>query len=219
MPRRRKAGFHAKTQRRKNKKMNDLLALIAEKELGLREEPRGSNRGDFLKKFFEADDLKVAGQTDGYPWCAAFVSWCIQQWLDKLCEGGLRIQGFAAPRTARAFELEKWGAENGCLVFRPERNFPPERGDLAIYAFSHCGIVALPILHKIAPDKSLRHDDPQPVSGDFAAVEGNTYEEDFRSQKSGDTSRDAEGYMVALRSRSLKHVRCFVRLPNAGDLT
>jgi hypothetical protein len=43
---------------------------IAAKEIGVKEVPRGSNRGPKIKLF-----LAATGLPEGYPWCAAFVAW------------------------------------------------------------------------------------------------------------------------------------------------
>ena len=44
------------------------ISSIAFEDLGLEESPRGSNQGPDLEKFFEADDLEIDGETDGYAW-------------------------------------------------------------------------------------------------------------------------------------------------------
>lgn len=56
-----------------------LLSDIAARYIGIKE--TGDNRigsSEEMREIFEADDLVVNGETDGYPWCAAFVSLCVQ---------------------------------------------------------------------------------------------------------------------------------------------
>lgn len=56
------------------------LAEIAGLYLGVKE--TGNNLAGSSKTLldiFKADNLAPNGRTDGYPWCAAFVSFCVQQ--------------------------------------------------------------------------------------------------------------------------------------------
>lgn len=56
-----------------------LLADIAAKYIGIKE--TGNNKAGKskeLQEIFKADALTVNGVTDGYPWCASFVSFCVQ---------------------------------------------------------------------------------------------------------------------------------------------
>lgn len=164
----------------------DLLVQIAEEQMGLREEPKGSNSGPALKKFFEADDLEIDNKTDGYPWCASFVSWCLQEWVRRLQRSGKVIENFAAPCAARAFALESWAARNGCII-KPPSIFNPQRGDIVTYKFSHCGIIT-----------AVSKNDPR----FFSAIEGNTNDDG-----------SAEGYEVSSRARSALSLRFIIRPP------
>ena len=49
------------------------LMPIVRKELGTAEWPAGSNRGPIVKY------LASVGLSGGYPWCAAFVTWCLHK--------------------------------------------------------------------------------------------------------------------------------------------
>ena len=54
--------------------MADDLATILEKEIGVMEEPPGSNDGVRVREY-----LRSAGILDPEPWCAAFIHWgCLQ---------------------------------------------------------------------------------------------------------------------------------------------
>ena len=77
----------------------DLRAVLAAAygEIGVREEPPGSNRGPRV-------DVYTGGVA--MRWCVAFVRWCYAQgWV-------------AFPRTNGVSELVDWGAANGALVHR-----------------------------------------------------------------------------------------------------
>ena len=60
------------------------LAEIARPYLGATEAP-GNRMGSDprMREIFEADWLKKAGDTDGYPWCCSFVSLCVQKLLQR----------------------------------------------------------------------------------------------------------------------------------------
>lgn len=123
------------------------------RELGAGENPLGSNRGSALMKFFQADDLVIGGKTDGYAWCACFVSWGVQEWLRQLGASAPRIQ---APRLAAAYAFEQWGADNNCMVLMPTLSTKILMGDIITYRFSHVGVAS--------SEGNL----------EFLAVEGNT---------------------------------------------
>jgi len=114
------------------------LALIAARDIGLAENPIGSNRGRDIQKYFEADNLVIDGKTDGYPWCAAAVSY----WFQLFLKGHPEFSMTNAPRIARAFDFdEKWGPANGCLIFRPNQQLHLiQAGDIIIWDFSHASI-------------------------------------------------------------------------------
>lgn len=114
--------------------MNSRMRLIeiAVSQDGTSESPSGSNRGPALEKFFASDDYRPAGKDEGYPWCAAFVCWCVKVLLSEY------VAPFEAPRTARAFGLLEWARRNGIPVDGPESM--PALGDIVVFTWSHCGI-------------------------------------------------------------------------------
>lgn len=116
------------------------LAEIAATYIGARE--TGNNRAGNdkqMKEIFRADDLVIDGKTDGYPWCAAFVSLCVQ----KLCRQSAHYVGLTPPREPAVERfLTIWAEENGCLIFRPDNSsLKPIKGDIVVFTFSHIGIV------------------------------------------------------------------------------
>lgn len=54
--------------------MDFRLLSIARSQLGIAEDPKGSNRGYHVEKY-----LSSVGLPGGNPWCMAFVYWCVQQ--------------------------------------------------------------------------------------------------------------------------------------------
>jgi hypothetical protein len=129
------------------------LSQIAAADLDLGESPRGSNRGPELRKFFTADDLEIDGKTDGYPWCAAAVSFWTQTWIK---ESGSNIK---PPRIAAVRLFPSWADKNG-LVSKVKG---PKPNDIVVFTFSHIGIV-----ESVKPD------------GSFVSIEGNTNDDGSR---------------------------------------
>jgi hypothetical protein len=128
------------------------LSKIAATDLGLEEAPRGSNKGPELQKFFKSDDLEMDGKTDGYPWCAAAVSYWVQQWI---AANGVKLR---APRIAAVRLFPEWAKKNG-LVTTPDR---PRVNDIVVFTFSHIGVV-----------EAVRASGSGEVLG-IDAIEGNT---------------------------------------------
>ena len=99
---------------------------IARGELGVHEQPAGSNSGPRVNEY-----LRAAGLGPGYPWCAAFVCWAFRQ-------AGLEL---SFPNRASVGFFEQWGKQHGYLVYEP---MP---GDVVCYRFDsdnwpdHTGIV------------------------------------------------------------------------------
>ncbi len=117
-----------------------LLSDIAARYIGIKE--TGDNRigsSEEMREIFEADDLVVNGETDGYPWCAAFVSLCVQ----KLCSSSILYGDLIPPRQPSVSRfLNNWAKTNNCLIFKPDSEiFTMMKGDIVVFTFSHIGIV------------------------------------------------------------------------------
>ena len=101
---------------------------IARLELGVTEQPPGSNR----VKYWDAYDPSFQGQ----PWCVAFLWWCFR-------EAGERMAFFGGGKTARCSVLLEWYQEQGLTVPVDEAQV----GDIVILNFhgtkdtEHCGLV------------------------------------------------------------------------------
>jgi hypothetical protein len=136
-----------------------------------------------MKEIFEADDLTIGGNTDGYAWCCSYVSLCVQK---LLAQNPWHFSGIVAPREPAVSNfLNSWAPSQGCLIFKPtSKVIKPEAGDIVVFTFSHIGIVETP------------------GTGAVETIEGNTNEEGSR-----------EGKFVMRKTRNLTSVRKFIRLP------
>lgn len=168
------------------------LAAIAMHEVGVREEG-GNNCGPRIREYQGATWLEPAA----WPWCAAFVDWCVRAWVypmkaeDPLF-GRETAEGWR-PKTAGAFDLVNWANLKGMKVMPPSANI--EAGDIVIYKMSHCGIVTADQYRERLTGR---------LTKTFEAAEGNTGPEGLRDANTGD------GVFLKVRARSL--VRNFVRL-------
>jgi hypothetical protein len=165
------------------------LAKIAESQVGVRES--GNNSGEAIRKYQQATSL----DPDKWPWCAAFVDWCIKEWLEDaevIAWLGLKTRTPEAwrPKTALAYGFLGWAKERPNTTKIIDRSEQAQAGDIVMYTFSHVGIV-------ISDNgKSIQ------------TIEGNT---------NGEGSREGDGVYFKTRSRSL--VRSYVRIsPSARRL-
>ena len=163
------------------------LAKIALSQVGVKE-VGGNNNGPQIRKYQGATTLKPAS----YPWCAAFTSWVVREWLkDKENVEWLGLKVMTPeqwrPKTAAAFGYISWASERPATTKVLSSRAKPQVGDFAIFDFSHIGIVT-----KVLSD------------GRFQCVEGNTNGRGTRDSTSGDG--------VWLKTRSPSLVRNFVRI-------
>ena len=101
------------------------LVEVATAEIGVREESR--NGGKRVREYQAATWLRP----DAWPWCAAFVAWCLLESIQG--NTGWRC------RDASAYGWEAWARKRGFQVL-PE-TAPMLPGDLVTFDFSHIGIV------------------------------------------------------------------------------
>lgn len=171
----------------KTPKALENLAKIALSQVGVKE-VGGNNNGPQIRKYQAATSLKPAS----YPWCAAFTSWVVREWLkdgDNVDWLGLKVMTPEKwrPKTAAAFGYISWAKARPSTTKVLSKKAQPRVGDFAIFDFSHIGIVT-----KVLSD------------GRFQAVEGNTNGKGTRDSNSGDG--------VWLKTRSSSLVRNFVRI-------
>lgn len=107
----------------------------AETQLGVTEQPPGSNNGPEISGYRSA----VAGAGAGEPWCAYFASWAAAQAGEPLGPTG---QGFGS-----VSEITSWAASTGRLL---PATATPTPGDLILFGDRHVGIV-----QSVNPDGSL----------------------------------------------------------------
>lgn len=109
------------------------LLSVAEGEIGVREESR--NSGKEIEKYWKATDYPE-GMENREPWCAAFVSWCVQRANSEV----------VLPRGRAAVHAwVVWGHATSRIV--AAANALP--GDVVCFVFSHIGIV------KCAPSRGM----------------------------------------------------------------
>ena len=164
------------------------LANIAAAEIGVRE-VGGNNRGPKIVEYQSATWLKPAP----WPWCAAFVCWVIKKWLeDPSVRESLSVHTDKVlekwrPKTAAAFDFANWAKERNLAVL--SRFARALAGDLAIFDFSHIGVV-------------IR--DQSKGSTQIVTVEGNTNNKGERDSNSGDG--------VWRKIRPTRLVRSYIRI-------
>lgn len=124
-----------------------VLATIARSQLGVRE-VGCNNCGPQIREYQEATWLAPGA----WPWCAAFVAWCVREAIDAV--GG--VVRFNRPRTAGAWDLENWatdrrqsdgapqrrsgGSDAGVTMIKPLSTQAVMPGDIVVFTFSHVGI-------------------------------------------------------------------------------
>jgi len=105
------------------------LAKTAESQVGVRETK--ANGGAKIEEYQRATWLPVGP----WPWCAAFVCWCVERSL-----GGEQYT-FQRPETAGAWDFEKWclSVDDSVKLKKPHKN-DIRKGDIVVFTFSHIGI-------------------------------------------------------------------------------
>ena len=161
------------------------LAAIARSQVGTKE-IGGNNRGPQIVEYQKATWLEPGA----WPWCAAFVCWCIREWLkNPSVNGTLSLSDPEAwrPKTAGAWDMANWARKHGRPIFGETAEV--RAGDLILFDFSHIGLVV----------------EAAPVGVDrIVTVEGNTNGAGDRDSTAGDGVWEKE------RSRHL--AKQFIRL-------
>jgi len=152
---------------------------IAQKEIGTAE-VNGTNCGPRVNEYKATTWLPA---TKPWPWCAAFVCWCVREAL--IATSIKETKTFKRPRTAGAWDFENWSLaqDSSTDTKKPHRN-DIQPGDIVIFTFSHIGIATS------APDRS----------GNVRTIEGNT-----------DGAGSREGGAVLAKIRSVKSIRSRIR--------
>ena len=75
---------------------------VADGQVGVSEQPPGSNRGKEVEEF-----LAAVGVPPGNPWCAAFVYWCVDRAAERLGQAN------CLPRTGGVLEMWRGAKRTG----------------------------------------------------------------------------------------------------------
>jgi hypothetical protein len=110
------------------------IVSLARNEVGVQEEPPGSNNGARISQYRQA----TAGSGVG-PWCSYFTSWAARSAGVPLGDAG---QGFG-----RVDDVWAWAQKSGKAI--PAVSGPPQPGDLIVWD-EHIGVV-----ESVDPDGSI----------------------------------------------------------------
>ena len=151
---------------------NDIKILVdlAISQVGVKE-GAVNNTGERVEEYQVATWLAPGA----WPWCAAFTSWLMREWLEH--ESVWRAIGFTSfsqadkwrCRDASAFGWEKWAKQKNIKILG-ENNLA-KAGDFVVFDFSHIGLV---VEDQKSPDQKI------------VTVEGNTNGKGERDSVSGD---------------------------------
>lgn len=151
---------------------------VATKEIGV-EEVNGTNCGPRVNQYKAATWLPPE---QSWPWCAAFVDWCVQQALQ--ITGIKETDTFKRPRTAGAWDLENWSlAQDDTTQTKKPHGGDIQPGDIVVFTFSHTGIAT-----------------STPKNGYVETIEGNS-----------DLQGSREGGAVGRHTRKLSQIRSRIR--------
>ena len=163
------------------KPLQAAIVMRAIDEIGVRESPRNSNRGDRVDLYKAATNLDPK---QAWPWCAAFVCFIVRESLTKC--GIAQTATFKRPTTAGAWDFIRWSKEQdnstSTLVSPKAKDIQP--GDVIVFKFSHIGIAT----------------SAANTTGEFQTVEGNTDENGSR-----------EGGGVYSKKRDIASVKARIR--------
>jgi hypothetical protein len=123
------------------KLLAEAIVKAATKEVGT-EEVNGTNCGPRVDQYKAAT---VLPPHESWPWCAAFVCWCV--WQAMLATGIKETATFKRPTTASAWNLENWSLQQDgtTQTKRGPGRGDIEAGDIVIFTFSHVGIATGPV--------------------------------------------------------------------------
>lgn len=156
------------------------LVAVVLREIGVTESPPNSNTGPRVNEYKAATNLNPRA---AWPWCAAFVCWCVREAL--AATGVKETKTFKRPRTAGAWDFENWSlAQDDSTSTRKPHRGDIQPGDIVVFTFSHIGIATS------APD----------AKGNVRTIEGNT-----------DGAGSREGGAVLAKVRHVSRIRSRIR--------
>lgn len=142
------------------------IVKVAESQVGVKE--TRPNGGKMIAAYQSATWLPVGP----WPWCAAFVCWCIKTAMSD------EEYTFIRPATAGAWDFEKWckSVDRSAILHKPHGGII-KKGDIVIFTFSHIGIAVADV----------------DVQGIVQTIEGNT---------NSDGAREGDGVYRKRRNSS-----------------
>lgn len=119
------------------------LVAIAAADVGKLEASR--NRAPWIQKYWPATDYPE-GYANREPYCAAAVTYWVQQWLkDSAVLANLGMTPAAAEKwrckSAGAFRWLEWAKSKGVRTFPDSPGLRLQPGDIMVFDMSHIGIV------------------------------------------------------------------------------
>ena len=172
--------------------MLEKLIAIATAEVGTRE-VGGNNCGLRVREYQSATNLDPAS----WPWCAAFVDWCIREWVSiPQVVIWLNLQRRSPeewrPTTALAYGVKSWALQRPNTTKIYNETHEAKLGDIVTFDFSHVGFVV------------------EDCGSEIVTLEGNTNGKGDRDSTSGD------GVWRKIRKKTL--VKDFIRIYPSGSI-
>lgn len=162
-------------------KLPSVLVRLAAGEVGVKEQPKGSNCGPRVNQYKAATWLPPE---KAWAWCAAFICWLVREAMRECAVPETRT--FHRPQTAGAWDLLNWSEAQdlSTLTKRNPKASDVAPGDIMVLRASHVCLA----VSECDKDGYLR------------TIEGNTNDDGSR-----------EGYEVARRRRHISEFRGRIR--------
>lgn len=161
------------------------LVAAAVSQLGVSEQPPGSNQGPDLLKFWQATDYPD-GMDNREPWCSAFQCWVVQWAMQHATQPPAGLTKDTRPTTAAVKGWIPWAMQHSDFVTVLSPSVAvPRPGDIVVYIFSHVGIVESYNSQRVPS---------------LSCIEGNS-----------NSDGSAEGYEVVRHRRTIAQCRAFIR--------
>ncbi len=120
---------YLESENKSSNSLESILIDLAQKEVGVRESPRNSNRGKRVQEYQRATWLDGTS----WPWCAAFICWLCQK---------AGMPNSVRPKTAGAWDFENWARKSStpAKLIKPASKDKIRAGDIVVFSFSHIGL-------------------------------------------------------------------------------
>ena len=161
--------------------LTNTIVTNAIAEIGVRESPKNSNRGERVDQYKAATNLNPK---QAWAWCAAFVCFIVRNAMASCAIK--QTATFKRPTTAGAWDFIRWSKEQDSTtstLMSPKAK-DIQAGDIIVFKFSHIGIAT----------------SVSDSSGNFHTCEGNT-----------DANGSREGGGVYGKIRNISVVKARIR--------